>query len=126
MINLNKSFNCKSELDMRRYNFMRSVSLAFASFVMLAFSQGASAEWLSNRFVNQIGTYQYDTGHFVWFTGGVGGCQYSNPGNSTLRFSESNSGGKSLMEVLRTALVYGKTVDVQINGCDIIEVYLKR
>lgn len=110
---------------MKYSTITRKALLSSLSFGLVVLSQTALAEWLGSRTVDKLGTYQHATGHFVWLSGSVGGCKYADIYNSTLRFDESSLGGKSLMEVLKTAIVYRRTVDVQVNGCDIVEVYLR-
>ena len=75
--------------------------------------------------VVQVGTYQADTGHFVWFTATIQECKTASPGNPVMHFNETQPGGKALLAILMTALVNKRKVDVQGNGCEIFEVYLK-
>ncbi|MDP2576006.1 hypothetical protein Q8W40_27775 [Vibrio penaeicida] len=83
-------------------------------------------EWVNNVQVTKLGSYQHSPGHFVWLSSGVvSDCQKANPSNPVLHFSEISPGGKSLMSVLMAAVVSKTTVDVQVNGCDIVEVYIK-
>jgi hypothetical protein len=42
-----------------------------------------------------------------------------------MSFNHDAPGGKALFAVLTTALINKRKVDVQYNGCDIVEVYLK-
>jgi hypothetical protein len=89
--------------------------------LLLALSGQASATngFIANVKVAQIGTYQHNAAHFVWFSVAIPGC------TTTMSFDESRPGGKALFATLTTALVSGRKVDVRYNGCDIVEVYLK-
>jgi hypothetical protein len=104
----------------------KSVLLALA-LVLFSLSTASQAnDWIRNVKVNMIGTYQHSSGHFVWLSQHpVNACQAANPANPTLHFSENNPGGKSLLSVLIAATMSKANVDVQVNGCDIVEVYLK-
>ena len=105
---------------------MNKITFLVATMVLLVSSISQANEWVHNVKVNQIGTYQHIDGHFVWFSQHpFSECQQANPSNSTLYFSENNPGGKSLLSVLLAAMMSKSNVDVQVNGCDIVEVYLK-
>ncbi|MGR5361324.1 hypothetical protein ACPV54_10715 [Vibrio mediterranei] len=89
-------------------------------------SYAYSNEWIRDTTVVQVGTYQYSQVHYVWLSSGHSSeCIAENPINPTLYFNEGNVGGKSLMSVLTTAVISKAKVDVQVSGCDIVEVYLK-
>lgn len=78
-----------------------------------------AASWISSVEVVQIGTYQHASTHFVWFSASSPECQ------GVLSFNHDAPGGKALFATLTTALISKRKVDVQVNGCDIVEVYLK-
>lgn len=83
-------------------------------------------QWVKNVKVTQLGTYQYAPNHYVWLSvDAPAECKQENPANPTLYFSESNPGGKSMLSVLMTAIATKSTVDVQVKGCDIVEVYIR-
>ena len=105
---------------------MNKANLLLIAALSLFPLQGIAYEWVNDTQVEKIGTYQHDLGHFVWLTtGSVKECQQAIPENSTLKFDEGSIGGKALLTVLVTALLTKATVDVQVVGCDIVEVYLK-
>jgi hypothetical protein len=81
--------------------------------------------WVRNAEVVQIGSYHRNPGHYVWLSAAVPECAAANPSNPVIVFSDSEAGGKGLMTVLTTALIAKRKVDVNVNGCDINEVYLK-
>lgn len=85
-----------------------------------------AAEWINDVEVVRVGTYQHSPGHFVWLSSGVvGECQAAIPSNPTLSFSGDKPGGKALFATLTAAVIAKRKVDVQVAGCDIVEVYLK-
>ncbi len=104
-----------------------NIKAAFVGAAIFFFSSVCVAnQWVSNTTVYQLGTYQHSSAHFVWLsTGVVADCQRANPGNPSLIFFDDQPGGKSLMATLTTALVANRKVVVQVNGCDIVEVYLQ-
>ena len=104
-----------------------NIKAVFVGSALFCFSGMSFAnQWVSNATISQLGTYQHDAGHFVWLsTGVVAECLNRVPGNPTLYFRDDRPGGKSMMATLTTALVANRRVDVQVNGCDIVEVYLK-
>lgn len=87
--------------------------------------QAIANEWMNNVEVLQIGTYQEQPDHFVWFTATPAECKASDPVRPVMRFTETQPGGKSMLAVLMTALVNKRKVDVQASGCSIFEIYLK-
>lgn len=90
------------------------------------FSGQASAnESMSNVDVVQIGTYQGNANHFVWFSATPEECKAASPTNPVMGFSETQPGGKAMLAVLMTALVNKRKVDVQASGCSIFEIYLR-
>ncbi|CCN49414.1 exported hypothetical protein [Vibrio nigripulchritudo MADA3029] len=95
--------------------------------VLMAFCQSAYGnEWVNDVNITKLSTYQHSPIHFVWLSSGSAAeCRNVDPNNPVLRFSEINPGGKSLMSVLTAAVVSKTKVDVQVKGCDIIEVYIK-
>ncbi|MDL5364120.1 hypothetical protein QSH18_00700 [Xanthomonas sp. NCPPB 2654] len=88
-------------------------------------SQAGANELMRNVEVTRIGSYQVNTDHFVWFTATTGECKAANPGNPVMHFNETQPGGKALLAILMTALVNKRKTDVQGNGCEIFEVYLR-
>ena len=79
----------------------------------------AWASWVRDVEVVQLGSYQHAAAHFVWFSAPISECQ------GVTHFSHDAPGGKALFATLTTALVSKRKVDVQVNGCDIVEIYLK-
>lgn len=88
-------------------------------------SRATANEWMNNVEVLQVGTYQGQPDHFVWFTATPAECKATDPVRPVMRFAETQPGGKSMLAVLMTALVNKRKVDVQANGCSIFEIYLK-
>ncbi|WP_295951589.1 hypothetical protein [uncultured Xanthomonas sp.] len=86
--------------------------------------QASANESMQNVDVVQLGTYQAHTDHFVWLSDTPAECKATS-GNHVLHFQDDQPGGKALLAVLMTALVNKRKIDVQTNGCDIVEVYLK-
>lgn len=84
----------------------------------MAPSAQASA-WVNDTEVWRLGTYQHADVHYVWFSKANPEC------STTPYFKEGSAGGKALMAVLTMALVNGRKLDVQFEGCDIVEVYLR-
>ena len=100
--------------------------IAFSLLFSGIIASAANADWVKNVNVTKIGTYQYSESHFVWLSKHpVSECQSTGTRNPVLHFSEANPGGKSLLAMLMAAIVSKSSVDVQVKGCDIIEVYLK-
>jgi hypothetical protein len=87
--------------------------------------QAVANESMRDVEVVQIGSYQANSDHFVWFTATTQECKTASPGNPVMNFSETQPGGKSLLAILMTALVNKRKVDVQASGCSIFEIYLK-
>lgn len=80
-------------------------------------------EWVHGLDVLQVGTYQSDVSHFVWFSALPQECR-SQP-NPVMGFREDRPGGKALYAALMTALVSKRKVDLQASGCEIVEIYVK-
>jgi hypothetical protein len=76
-------------------------------------------QWVYDVKVTKLGTYHGAPGHFVWLSQQPTEC------TGTVFFSEDVAGGKSLMAVLTAAVLSKATVDVQVDACSIVEVYLK-
>lgn len=114
---------------MRNFEFAKTlIASAFCLGALFTASESRAAEnaWVRDVKVVQFGTYQHSTIHFVWLSSGtVPACQQQDPTNPTLRFDENNAGGKSMVSVLTAAVISKVNVDVQVTGCQIIEVYLK-
>jgi hypothetical protein len=103
-------------------NFGRCVAFVMTASVLAFFSISAQAgEWMRGVEVRQLGTYQHATHHFVWFSSAPPTTQCTH----VIRFDDAVGGGKGLMAVLMAALVNKRPVDVQIDGCNIMEVYLR-
>ncbi len=102
---------------------MRTTWAALLLFVSLSGSASAN-ESMQNVDVVQVGTYQAHADHFVWLSDTPAECKATS-GNHVLHFLEDQPGGKALLAVLMTALVNKRKIDIQTNGCDIVEVYLK-
>lgn len=94
-------------------------------FIGLLSGQASANESMSNVEVVQIGTYQANASHFVWFSATPEECKAASPANPVMGFSETQPGGKAMLAVLMTALVNKRKVDVQASGCSIFEIYLK-
>lgn len=77
------------------------------------------ASWTNDVEVVRIGTYQHSAAHFVWFSAPVPECQ------GTLSFNHDAPGGKAMLATLTAALISKRKVDVQANGCDIVEIYMR-
>lgn len=82
-------------------------------------------EWVHDVEVIKIGTYQAVSSHFVWISTLPGECNQTVSNNPVLSFSDDLPGGKALLATLMTALVSRRKLDVQVKGCQIVEVYLK-
>lgn len=98
--------------------------IIFLCLWMLSTSAQAT-EWLHDLEVIKVGTYQSATVHFVWFTATFPGCTKATPSNPVMNFDDTKAGGKALLATLISALVSKRKVDVQAEGCQIIEVHLK-
>lgn len=81
--------------------------------------------WVRDVEVTRLGTFQQQTGHYVWLSAAVPECAAANPSNPIITFSDDVGGGKAMMTVLTTALVAKRRIDVNVNGCVINEVHLK-
>lgn len=101
--------------------FLLVITLIFAT-NYIAFAN----EWVNDVEITRLGSYQDQAIHYVWVSSGtVPACQTANPGNPTLFFSEQTVGGKSLLAVLLIAVTTKRKVDIQVNGCGIVEVYYR-
>lgn len=100
--------------------------ITWATLLLFASLSGSALanESIQNVDVVQLGTYQAHADHFVWLSDTPAECKAAS-GNHVLHFQEDQPGGKALLAVLMTALVNKRKIDVQTNGCDIVEVYLK-
>ncbi|MCW5210641.1 hypothetical protein VU03_02715, partial [Desulfobulbus sp. N3] len=103
--------------------------LLLLAFVLLFFSSHEyvyANEWVNDVQVTRLSAYQDKSTHYVWLSSGVvAECQAANSGNPTLLFSEKSEGGKTLMGMLMVAVITKQQIDVQVNGCEIMEVYLR-
>ncbi|QGX41519.1 hypothetical protein [Permianibacter aggregans] len=105
---------------------IRILLLPLLALYAIASSANPETVWVRDVKVVQFGTYQHNTIHFVWLSSGtVPACQQQSPGNPTIHFDEASPGGKSLVSVLTAAVISKVNVDVQVTGCQIMEVYLK-
>lgn len=103
---------------------MKRYILFFVIFLVGNIAHAANV-WLNDVKVIQLGTYQDFPVHFVWTSlGTIPECAAVSP-NPVLNFSEESKGGKSLVAVLTAAIVATRNVSIQIDGCKIIEVYLR-
>src|ERR1051326_5645789 len=81
-------------------------------------------QWFNGVTVTRVSGYQYAGTHFVWLSSGAGSeCQAANSSNPVFNFNENSSNGKSLLTLLMTALVAQRSVNVQVSGCDVVEMY---
>ncbi|MCW0393705.1 MULTISPECIES: hypothetical protein [Xanthomonas] len=93
---------------------------------LLCFSGPSFAnEWMNDVEVTQMNAYQSGTGHFVWFTSLPEECKTASPSAPIMTFDEAQSGGKGMLAIAMAALLNKRKVNVQANGCSIIEIYLK-
>lgn len=83
----------------------------------------AAMEVLTDVQVTQIGTYQDNPAHFVWFT--KRGAQCALEALPTHQFYDNQGSGAALHATLMTALVNQRKLDVRVDGCRIFEVYLR-
>lgn len=99
---------------------MKFQSITVAGFLLLASNAANAAEWMRGVEVTRIGTYQHASHHFVWFSVAPPTTQCTH----VMRFDDAAVGGKGLMAVLMAALINKRSIDVQVDGCNIVEVYL--
>lgn len=83
----------------------------------------ATLEVLTDVYVTQIGTYQNNADHFIWFTKRGEQCALAT--TPVHRFSDNLGSGAALHATLMTALVNQRKLDVRVDGCQIFEVYLR-
>jgi hypothetical protein len=103
---------------------MKKYILLFIFFLLGNVAYAANA-WLNDVKIVQLGTYQDSPVHFVWTSlGTIPECAAVSQ-NPVLNFSEESKGGKSLVAVLTAAIVATRNVAIQVDGCKIIEVYLR-
>lgn len=93
--------------------------------ILLSPRADAAYEWLHDIEVVKVGTYQSATGHFVWLSTTPPGCTTAVSQNPVMTFDDSKPGGKALLAVLISALVSKRKIDLQAEGCQIVEVHLK-
>ncbi|MGD8909285.1 MAG: hypothetical protein PVI97_19510 [Candidatus Thiodiazotropha sp.] len=102
------------------------IKIVLITTLAVAAMNARAYQWVSDVNITKLGTYQHSLFHYVWLSSGeVSECQEATPSNPTLLFSEESTAGKSLLSVLMAAVVSKATVDVKVNGCDIVEVHLK-
>lgn len=100
--------------------------LMFTTLVIINATVALAADVVSDVETTRFGRYQNSDIHYVWVSSGVvPACQTANIGNPTLFFSEKAVGGKSLLAVFLLAVTANKKVDIQVNGCEIVEVYYR-
>jgi hypothetical protein len=98
----------------------------FLLILLTCCNQAYANDVVSDVEITRLGSYQNSDIHYVWVSSGVvPACQTANPGNPTLFFSEKAIGGKSLLAVFLLAVTTKKKVDLQVNGCEIVEVYYR-
>lgn len=93
------------------------------TFTQAAVASTTTMEVLSDVQVTQIGTYQDNPSHFVWFTKRGEQCALDPP--AVHQFSDDKASGAALHATLMTALVNQRKLDVRVYGCQIHEVYLR-
>lgn len=104
----------------------KAIALAIAVGCFTATPAVRANQWVNDIQIQRVGTYQDSPIHFVWLSSGVvAECQAANSINPTLYFSEQAQAGRSLLAVLLTAVATQRNVDVQVSGCNIVEVYFK-
>ncbi|WP_254459586.1 hypothetical protein [Xanthomonas sacchari] len=94
-------------------------------FAVVFSGQSFANEWMNDVEVTQINAYQSGTGHFVWFTALPQECKTASPSASIMTFDEAQSGGKGMLAIAMAALLNKRKVNVQADGCRIVEIYLK-
>lgn len=99
---------------------MKPKSMVVASLLLLASNAVNASEWMRGVEVTRIGTYQHSTVHFIWFSAAPPTTQCTN----VISFDDAVGGGKGLLAVLMAALINKRRIDVQVEGCRIVEVYL--
>ena len=105
---------------------MNNFKVFIITLVLLSTPIITQASWTYDIQVTKLSSYQDSTAHFVWFsTHPLSGCEAAEPTNPVSRFYDSNPGGKAMLSILLTALTSNATVDVDVNGCHISEVYIK-
>ena len=107
---------------------MKFTTLLLLTFVLFFSSHEyvRASEWVNDVQLTRLSAYQDKSTHYVWLSSGVvAECQTENPGNPTLLFSEKAEGGKTLMGILMVAIITKQQIDVQVSGCEIVEVYLR-
>lgn len=90
-----------------------SVALGFAC-------EALAGEWIQNVKVQKISGYQHGEKHFVWFSEQSPECD-----KSSVTFLDSSLGGRSMLSLLLSAQMSQVNVDVQVEGCELLEVYIK-
>ena len=83
----------------------------------------ATLEVLTDVYVTQIGTYQNNADHFIWFSKRGEQCALAT--TPVHRFSDNLGSGAALHATLMTALVNQRKLDVRVDGCQVFEVYLR-
>lgn len=91
----------------------------------VVFSSASANEWINTVQVTQVGGYTANNNHFVWLKQGVAPeCRAANPNNPVYNFSDATPGGKGILAMLMLAVTGGRTVNIQAQGCTIVEVHL--
>lgn len=99
--------------------------LIAGSLALLAASTSASAEFIDNVQVTQLGAYEAMTLHYVWLSSGTSAECAASSGNPVLFFNDAQPGGKGMLTMLISAVVNKRNVSVRTQGCNITEIYLK-
>lgn len=102
----------------------KRLTAALLSFWLLAAAPTSAfaTTWMNNVTVTKLNTYPANSWHFVWFSSFPSAECNTTP--FTLGYDEAGASGKSATALLTAALLAGKPVDVQVNGCTIVEIYL--
>ncbi len=83
-------------------------------------------EWINNVDVIQVGAYPDNNNHFVWLAQGAAPeCRAANSSNPVYNFADNTPGGKSILAMLLMALTAKRQVNIQAQGCKIVELNLK-
>ncbi len=102
--------------------------IAFCLFsVCASFSSSTLAnEWINNVDVIQVGAYSDNNNHFVWLAQGAAPeCRAANSANPVYNFADNTPGGKAILAMLLMALTSKRQVNIQAQGCKIVELNLK-
>lgn len=82
--------------------------------------EALAAQWLKDVKIQKISGYQYSEKHFAWFSEKAPDCD-----KSSVTFVDGSSGGRSMLTLLLSAQMAQVNLDISVDGCDLIEVYVK-